>query len=212
MPNHVYNTIEVEDKYASKLESLLKDGNHPDTTFKYNKEGLFQSVHPMPESLNISSDQNKETEEWEVGDSNKEKYGYRDWYSWRVASENWGTKWGDYDGYYDNGVYQFTTAWSPPSINFLHKLAEIIPDFRISYEEEQGWGGYFEFKNGKVVEKHFADIPNWHETDIDEEVQELKEDYVGTDGETYKAGFYYGWSLHEYIGATKEEAIAEFKS
>ena len=205
MPNHVFNTIEVEEKYISKLESLIsvnEDG--------YDGGGLFQSVQPMPESLDISSPQFKE-KDIKDGDDNEAKYGYRDWYSWRTANENWGTKWGDYEGYYDNGVYQFQTAWSPPSLVFLHRLAQIIPDFLITYEEEQGWGGYYEFKNGSMVDQHFSDIPEWQETDIDEEVQELKEDHIGVEGDTYKAGFYYGWSLQEYLGATKEEAEAEFK-
>ena len=206
MPNHVFNTLEVDEKYISKLESLItvsKDG--------YDGTGLFQSVHPMPESLDISSPQTKETEEWEIGDSNQEKYGYRDWYSWRSARENWGTKWGDYEGYYDNGVYQFQTAWSPPSLKFLFKLAKRIPNFVITFEEEQGWGGNYEFVSGQLVNQHFADIPDWQETDIDEEVQELKDEYIGPDGEKYEAGFYYSWSLQEYLGATKEEAEAEFK-
>lgn len=207
MPNHVFNTIEVEEKYASKLESLIKTDEKTEAGVG---GGLFQSVHPMPNELDISSPQNND-ELKKIGDSNEAKYGHRDWYSWRTSNENWGTKWGDYDSYYDDCVYQFNTAWSPPSREFLHKFAKIIPDFIITYEEEQGWGGYFEFKDGRIVAQHFADIPEWQETDIDEEVQELKDDYIGVEGDTYKAGFYYGWSLQEYLGATKEEAEEEFK-
>ena len=90
MPNHVYNTIEVEEKYASKLKSLLTIDETGEAS------GLFQSVHPMPESLDISSPQNDDKLK-KIGDENKAKYGYRDWYSWRTSDENWGTKWGDYD-------------------------------------------------------------------------------------------------------------------
>ena len=71
--------------------------------------GLFQSIHPMPNELDITSPQNND-ELKKIGDSNEAKYGHRDWYSWRTSNENWGTKWGDYDAYYDDCVYQFNTA------------------------------------------------------------------------------------------------------
>lgn len=202
MPNHVHNTLVVEDKYAAKLESLISVNSDG-----YDGAGLFQSVHPMPESLDITSPQHKDVDK-EIGDENKAKYGYRDWYAWRTADENWGTKWGDYEGYYDGDNYSFNTAWSPPSEAFLLKLAQIIPNFEIYFEEEQGWGGHYVFENGEITDEHFFDIPDWQETE-DDEVWELKEDFVGPEREVYKAGYYAYGSLHEFMGTDWEEVKKE---
>ena len=200
MPNHVHNTLVVEDKYAAKLESFIS------TDEKGIWWKLFQSVHPMPESLDITSQHTNKQKK--IGDENKAKYGYRDWYAWRTADENWGTKWGDYDGYCDEGTYQFNTAWSPPSEAFLLKLARIIPNFELYFEEEQGWGGHYVFENGEITDEHFYNIPDWNETENDE-VWELKEDFVGPEREVYKAGYYAYGSLHEFMGTEWEEVKKE---
>ena len=198
MPNHVHNTLVVEDKYAAKLESLVGVNEKG-----WKGGGLFQSVHPMPLELNISSPQHDDKLK-KIGDNNQKKYGYRDWYAWCTADENWGTKWGDYDAYYDNGHYSFNTAWAPPSESFLFKLAEIIPNFEIHFEEEQGWGGHYVFENGEITDEHFFDIPDWEETE-DDEVWQLKKDFIGPDREVFKAGYYAYASLHEFIGTEWKE-------
>jgi len=206
MPNHVYNTIEIDEEYSTKLESLL------DTDEKgWKGGGLFQSVHPMPPSLDISSPQRESDKELvKIAEDNLKKYGHKDWYSWRTDDDNWGNKWGDYETYYDDCVYQFNTAWAPPSHQFLHRLAKIIPSFVISYEEETGWGGHIEFTDGKITEDFFYAEPPFHETDH-EDVLELKEDYVGADREVYKAGYYGFWSLQEYLGTDFKSIKAELK-
>src|ERR1019366_8185957 len=52
-------------------------------------------------------------------------------YSWRV--HNWGTKW-PADAFVETGpgsyVYNFDTAWSPPSEIFMAKLGEMFPRLR----------------------------------------------------------------------------------
>jgi len=199
MPNHVYNTIEVEEKYISKLESLL---NTDDKGWKGG--GLFQSVHPMPKDLDISSPQYGDKLQV-IAEQNKKNYGHPDWYSWRCDDKNWGNKWGDYDGYYEEGRYQFCTAWSTPSVEFLMRLAKIIPNFEIHFEEEQGWGGHYIFENGEITDEHFYDIPDWEWIDH-EEISKLKEDFIGPEREIYDAGYYAHGSFHEWLGETFEEA------
>jgi len=90
-----------------------------------------------------------------------------DWYSWNVR--NWGTKWdvavGDEDKYPDTEllehmdrgedqwvIYKFNTAWSPPA-PAMEKLSALVPNcvVTLSFEEETGWGGEYEFVNGQLT-------------------------------------------------------------
>jgi hypothetical protein len=89
------------------------------------------------------------------------------WYDWNVR--NWGTKWDvavSHDDEYpdteeleyksegeDNWViYKFNTAWSPPA-PAMEKLSALVPNcvVTLSFEEETGWGGEYEFVNGEMT-------------------------------------------------------------
>ena len=89
------------------------------------------------------------------------------WYDWNVR--NWGTKWDvavSHDDNYpetelleyksegdDNWVvYRFNTAWSPPE-PAMRKLSELVPNcvLTLSFEEETGWGGEWEFVRGEMT-------------------------------------------------------------
>lgn len=95
------------------------------------------------------------------------KFEGNDWYSWNVR--NWGTKWdvavNDDDKYPDTVlhehksegedqwvVYGFQTAWSPPE-PAMRKLSALVPNcvLTLSFEEETGWGGEWEFVNGEMT-------------------------------------------------------------
>jgi hypothetical protein len=95
------------------------------------------------------------------------KFKTNDWYSWNVR--NWGTKWdvavGDEDNYPDTEllehmdrgedqwvIYKFNTAWSPPA-PAMEKLSALVPNcvVTLSFEEETGWGGEYEFVNGEMT-------------------------------------------------------------
>jgi hypothetical protein len=97
-----------------------------------------------------------------------------DWYHWNVR--NWGTKWDvavPNDDKYpntvmeitDNGsiMYRFDTAWSPV-FEAIQKLSEMFPslEFDYEYEEEQGWGGNAEWKDGELYASSEYDIPDSH--------------------------------------------------
>lgn len=89
------------------------------------------------------------------------------WYDWNTR--NWGTKWDvavSHDDNYpdtelieyksegdDNWViYKFNTAWSPPT-PAMEKLSALVPNcvLTLSFEEETGWGGEYEFVNGEMT-------------------------------------------------------------
>ena len=71
--------------------------------------------------------------------------GYLDWYEWSIA--NWGTKWDAYsirvEETDDKLIYQFDTAWSPPT-PFIEKMVETFQmlDFEHWYFDEghNFWG------------------------------------------------------------------------
>ena len=86
------------------------------------------------------------------------KYGYCNWYNWRV--DNWGTKWNVDDevsviDYRDN-EYEilFDTAWSAP-FGIIKKYFDMCEngDFYWEYEnEEEGFLHILKKKNNKLVE------------------------------------------------------------
>ena len=63
------------------------------------------------------------------------KYGYKDWYDWKVA--NHGTKWGACDAEVEGNQITFDTAWSFPA-PVIEKLSELFPDvvFEFVYADE----------------------------------------------------------------------------
>jgi hypothetical protein len=188
MPNHVYSIITVGEEYNDKLKEIAK-------------VGLCKYYKPMPEELNNVKAPNRDLA------SAKEltkKYGHGDWYSWSNA--NWGTKWGCYDGEYDDGLYRFTTAWGAVKDDIIQMLLKDIPTLTYQWEEEQGYGMESEYFNGEQSNYFEWDLPNFDETDNDE-IQFLTEDYQNGEG-CFKKG-YYSWSLDEYLGDTYEEALKE---
>lgn len=63
----------------------------------------------------------------------------------------------------DSLIYSFDTAWSYP-MPAIEKLSSQYPEatFTLSYEEEQGWGGEIEIKNGNATQIEEYDIPDSH--------------------------------------------------
>lgn len=81
----------------------------------------LQEIFPCPQELKDTESPAKFNDK-EKAISNKEKYGFQDWYDWQVA--NWGTKWDigpienltmDENGDGTYTIYTlFDSAWSPP--------------------------------------------------------------------------------------------------
>jgi hypothetical protein len=138
MPNWCSNTLYVKGKGVKDFaDKCLING-----------ELTFETLHPTPQELLDQSSPNMYR-----GDSEdernahaehvkmlKDKYGFEDWYHWRIF--NWGTKWNADDSYVSESddnmlIVSFNTAWSPPC-NWLAKVGPMFPDleFRLEYMEE----------------------------------------------------------------------------
>jgi hypothetical protein len=193
MPNHVYNVITVEEKYAEKLAEIAK-------------VGLCRYYKPMPEDLvgTTSPQIIDETISHEEYMTLMDKYGTADWYTW--ANREWGTKWGAYEGEYEGGRYSFQTAWSPPSDEIFDMLVKDIPDFDYFWEEEQGYGAEISVMKGEIVEQLEWDIPDWEYAEGEDDIMLLTEDYENYMGK-FKKGYYLPYDLEGgYLGDTLEEA------
>ena len=87
---------------------------------------------------------------------NIKNYGFSTWYDWRRVA--WGTKWNSYDGYAENNIVEFSTAWSAPQ-PIIVKLAEMFPDVGITHEwadEDIGRNcGSAIYENGELVVEHY---------------------------------------------------------
>ena len=122
MPNWCNNNITITgpNKVIDKIEKIVSEEG--------GEEGLLQYFHPMPKALKDTTAPlpNDATEEEKAkAKENLKKYGYDNWYDWRV--ENWSTKW-DLNEFY--GVdrqylteqnegestisFGFDSAWAPP--------------------------------------------------------------------------------------------------
>jgi hypothetical protein len=195
MPNHVYNWISVEEKYAEKIEEIAK-------------VGLAQYYKPMPKELEKTTFPD-ETMTKKRSDHLIKLYGHNNWYEWAI--DNWGTKWGCYDNEYDKvDMYTYTTAWSPLDMELLDMLAKDIPTFCFGWEEEQGFGQEWEYKNGFSRLDLEWDLPEWKETDV-EGVCYLSEAYENPEGK-YEVGYYCEYSLNEWLAYDFDNAVKEYKS
>jgi hypothetical protein len=83
---------------------------------------------------------------------NEKKYGFQNWYDWRIA--NWGTKWDAYDQYkVDDNTIAFNTAWSDPS-PVIGKIAKDNTNMRIDHkyaDEMPNFVGHTVYERGEKV-------------------------------------------------------------
>ena len=171
MPNWVYNylTIEGSKEDISAIKTQLNQPfqrQHDQWNPETGKMELQDVLYPNPvfafwniikptnlEAYNKQADHTLPIEEQLL-------FKGENWYDWNVT--NWGTKWDVAVSWneeypeteiYDEGDttvgYKFNTAWSPP-LPVIETLSLQYPNclFTISYEEETGWGGEIEFRNG----------------------------------------------------------------
>ena len=214
MPNHVFNFISVEEKYADKLAEIAK-------------VGLCRYYKPMPEELvgTTSPQRMGETMSQEELIRLTEKYGTSDWYTW--ANREWGTKWGCYETSYEDGSYTFQTAWSPPNEEIFQMLMKDIPNFYYEWEEEQGYGAIWKAENGDFYREMEWDLPEWSTKKWDELTGDmldeyrqnlygygcvtlLKEDYSNGHG-NYKRGYYLDYILEEFLHKDFRTAVDKIK-
>jgi hypothetical protein len=171
MPNWVYNTLTIEgdvspvQMFKAKVETPYEFVSHeynPETKQRETKIEMSERafsfwniIQPPKERLGLY---------FGVADGSEDKTW--NWYNWN--NNNWGTKWDAcsptlVEDSNNKVVYRFDTAWSPAD-PVVMKASEDYPDLtiRLDYEEEQGWGGYYVLKAGKVLQQESWDIPNSH--------------------------------------------------
>lgn len=150
MPNWCDNAVEISHDDPVMMKHVID---------AWNSENFMQTLHPCPKDLKetmagYSGDPEKQKENEAREASNREKYGYANWYDWQVA--NWGTKWdvdtNNYGKVAENGKslgVNFQTAWSPP-INFYEYLANMNYKVEASYYESgMGFCGSYSSENGE---------------------------------------------------------------
>lgn len=138
MPNWVYNDILIKDLDENSYKKFK------DNYFDGEDNFTFQKIIPRPA-------------EFDKGDS---------WYDWNIS--NWGCKWDSSNTVveYKNSEKElnlyFNTPWSPPIPVILNLSKKIKQNIKLTYNEEQGWGGIIDFKSGTLTEGESWDIPESH--------------------------------------------------
>lgn len=176
MPNHVTNILTVKGTEKQVKEVM--------GTILENDEVTFDKFAPMPEDLvkvtsPVSVVSQKEYDEkkaelerklasgesvWsttlpitkEMQKDYIEKYGADNWYDW--ARQNWGTKWGAYNGYrLDENHVTFQSAWSTP-VNAMITLSEKFPEVVINVEyADEDFGhnvGEYDVQGGEIIKEN----------------------------------------------------------
>jgi hypothetical protein len=225
MPNWVYSGIKISTPLTKKQKQILKNITKEKSICQYYVPRAKEIAETRsPENIVSQKEydeiqiKNKEKVEnhkegehlfldrsitQEMNDNLIKKYGTNNWYDWSCM--NWGTKWGDCDLEIDieGGDIRFDSAWSPISPVIIEMFAKDFPTFHYHFEEEQGWGGEFDFEDGECVHSYEYDYPNFADPVEYKDVSlcELREEHPRySDG----AGFYGDWN--EFMGRTLEEA------
>jgi hypothetical protein len=159
MPNWCNNTVEIRHEDPVMLERVRT---------AFNNGALLAEFIPVPEELQITAGRTNNPDEnqkiVDAEESNREKYGYSNWYDFCV--NEWGTKWdvggdGAVPHDIDGGIMiSFDSAWSPP-IAAYEKLTEMGFEIRAFYHEsgmcfagiwEDGFDDYYEFSDMNALE------------------------------------------------------------
>lgn len=156
MPNYCFNNLVIkgEEKDIKKFEKKAKGKE---------TELSLNNFIPLPEELENTTSPSMPKTKAEKTRSAKliKKYGFDNWYDWKVA--NWGTKW-DITAYLDlrkkgRIEYHFDSAWSPPN-NAIIKIGIKYPelDFELNYEEPgMCFKGELRISGGNVIEDNCYD-------------------------------------------------------
>ena len=231
MPNWVYSGITISTPLTKKQKEILKKIEKVGSICQYyipRPQEITETRSPVSivsqEEYDKIQIKNKEKElkgehfldrsiTQEINDNLITKYGTNNWYDW--SNNNWGTKWGDCDleieitqhphrKREEYGELKFESAWSPIGENVLDMLLKDFPNIQYRFQEEQEWGGEYDFEDGENIHCFNYDYPNWEEP-IDYKDYNLVK--LLDDHPNYESGvgYYLEWG-QEYCGKTLEEA------
>ena len=158
MPNHVTNIIRFggEEKQVDQLLKFVSTEKLADDPESKSHLFDFNNIIPMSEELNCVSQHGNISDELDkLYKSNLKKYGFKNWYEWRIA--NWGTKWNCYDvDFHNDGSITFDTAWSTPE-PIIEALSEKFPEIEIHVDyADQDIGhncGKYSYLDGEIQER-----------------------------------------------------------
>lgn len=179
MPNWVYNSLTIEGTPAliAKVKKQLNQPfqqKHDSYNHTTGKMELVDTLYPNPvfafhNIYNHIEDGVSDAEYLSQSDHKQPleealMFKGNNWYDWNVR--HWGTKWDvavRHDEEYPDTelmeedetslAYKFNTAWSPPT-PIIQRLSQQYPTlhFNLSYEEETGWGGEYDYLAGEETE------------------------------------------------------------
>lgn len=214
MPNHITNILTVKGS-EKRVKEVFETVKGEDTLFDFNKiiempeelniesstngsigieyllfksgEFRFRKYEETYKRVE-SYDEKCKNEIIELGKkylSNLAKYGYTNWYDWRIA--NWGTKWNAYDTeMIDDYIIKFDTAWNGvPDLIFA--LSTMFPEVEFEYiyaDEDVSYNtGIGTFKEGES-DMHYPDGGSNEAFEIYFKTHEWERDYYEfVDGE-----------------------------
>lgn len=149
MPNWCSNTLWVDGNPEQLKEFKTKttrpaDHDQPNR-YEFTLEGLYPTPPELlgetsPQMFRGEAEDDNSKKEYEARVKMlEEKYGYADWYTWRI--NKWGTKWDvcESDTYENSDtefMVVFDSAWAPP-VNWLEQVAPQFPElkFKLAYSE-----------------------------------------------------------------------------
>ena len=180
MPNHCTNTLKISGPYED-IKRLIDGWNPEENVDQWGSlSGLLKTYLPFPEVFNrlqsngekyqITDESKVENDEY-IPDAREyrdfkdgealeiiQKYGTLNWYDWCI--QNWGSKWGDYDGYMEDLeegdseiYYSHSSAWAPLNKGW-RRLSELFPTllfYNEYYEGGMNFRGRFQCDGGVVT-------------------------------------------------------------
>ena len=176
MPNWVYNTLHCHGSKADldtlqeflRKEIRVNKWDRETRTDYYEIETVeftYMALrNPFDPPYNVSQDEYYGTNGYVNGEHVGNTAG--NWYNWN--NTHWGVKWDacheTVDREYNLLSYHFDSPWGPPWAEMMLELSEKFPTiaFTHRYDEEQGWGGEYEFQDGQIFEIKEWDIPESH--------------------------------------------------
>lgn len=183
MPNWVYNniqvtgTIEQVKSFIAKAErprQWLEDTLDSDNGYSFGEQRFsYANFVPLPaDHLAEYFEPNGWTKDVTTGEMVHTGQTEYNWYNWNI--DNWGCKWDageietDYNEYPNQKdiawvSYSFTSPWGMPMPVF-QAMTEQHPELHFSFEweEEQGWGGAADGRDGVLTITADYDIPTSH--------------------------------------------------
>lgn len=134
---------------SNQLTVRCAPGTFSDIVSKYveGDEFLADAVDPCPDELTQVSAPNRGKNAGAL----IKKYGYADWYEWRIA--HWGTKWRPSSVYVRGQTIFMESAWSPPAA-LVKSLSKLYPRARFTllyHEGGMAFAGRFVVQNGLTL-------------------------------------------------------------